>query len=263
MRKGLTAGLGLMLLVLLGGTASASHSWGSYHWARTSTSTPLQLDIGSNVNGDYGIHLGAALADWDLADTSEILALTEVPGAGLKNCGAVAGRVEVCNAAYGYRNGGWLGIAQIWTSGDHIVQGVVKLNDTFLLGGGTYDSPAWRRMVTCQEVGHTFGLDHQDEDFYNENLGTCMDYTIDPSTNQTPNAHDYEELALIYDHVDSDGSGGGGGGNCPPKKPGCSGSVVGSAPSFSQASRANGALYVDHLPGGLTLVTHVFWVPGP
>jgi hypothetical protein len=30
-----------------------------------------------------------------------------------------------------------------------------------------------------------------------------MDYTNDPSTNQHPNAHDYEELALIYGHVDS------------------------------------------------------------
>jgi hypothetical protein len=39
----------------------------------------------------------------------------------------------------------------------------------------------------CQEVGHTFGLDHQDENFNNTNLGTCMDYTNDPSTNQHPN----------------------------------------------------------------------------
>lgn len=30
-----------------------------------------------------------------------------------------------------------------------------------------------------------------------------MDYTSDPSTNQHPNRHDYEELALIYSHLDS------------------------------------------------------------
>ena len=54
----------------------------------------------------------------------------------------------------------------------------------------------------CQEVGHTLGLDHQDEDFDNPNLGTCMDYTSDPSTNQHPNAHDYEELEAIYAHLD-------------------------------------------------------------
>ena len=55
----------------------------------------------------------------------------------------------------------------------------------------------------CQEVGHTFGLDHQDENFNNANLGTCMDYTNDPSTNQHPNKHDYDELITIYSHLDS------------------------------------------------------------
>jgi hypothetical protein len=34
-----------------------------------------------------------------------------------------------------------LGVAQIWASGDHIVQETVKLNDSHLLGGGSYDSP--------------------------------------------------------------------------------------------------------------------------
>jgi hypothetical protein len=30
------------------------------------------------------------------------------------------------------------------------------------------------------EVGHTFGLDDQDENFNNENFGTCMHYARDP-----------------------------------------------------------------------------------
>ena len=55
----------------------------------------------------------------------------------------------------------------------------------------------------CQEVGHTLGLDHQDEAFDNPNLGTCMDYTSDPTSNQHPNAHDYEQLEIIYAHLDS------------------------------------------------------------
>jgi len=60
--------------------------------------------------------------------------------------------------------------------------------------------------VVCQEVGHTFGLDHQDEVFDNANLGTCMDYTNDPDgppSNLHPNTHDYDELALIYSHSDT------------------------------------------------------------
>ena len=62
----------------------------------------------------------------------------------------------------------------------------------------------------CQEVGHAYGLDHQDETFGNPNLGTCMDYTSDPDgggfyglSNEHPNQHDYEELEIIYSHLDS------------------------------------------------------------
>ena len=62
----------------------------------------------------------------------------------------------------------------------------------------------------CQEVGHTFGLDHQDTNFTNTNLGTCMDYTNDPDgtrygqlSNLHPNQHDYDEIGIIYSHLDS------------------------------------------------------------
>lgn len=54
----------------------------------------------------------------------------------------------------------------------------------------------------CQEVGHTLGLDHQDEDFSNGPLGTCMDYSNDPEPNQHPNWHDYQQLESIYNHLD-------------------------------------------------------------
>jgi hypothetical protein len=121
----------------------------------------------------------------------------------VRKCPATSGRVEVCNTTYG-RNG-WLGVAQIWvTGGVHIVQGTVKLNDTYF-NMSTYNTPAWRQMVICQEVGHTLGLDHQDESFNNTNLGTCMDYTsnpLGPPSNEHPNTHDYDELASIYSHVD-------------------------------------------------------------
>ncbi|MCW2640621.1 MAG: hypothetical protein JWP76_2927, partial [Dactylosporangium sp.] len=58
----------------------------------------------------------------------------------------------------------------------------------------------------CQEIAHTFGLDHQDEIFDNPNLGTCMDYTNNPTgppSNEHPNQHDYDQLVTIYAHLDS------------------------------------------------------------
>ena len=182
--------------------AYASHSWGGYHWARTSN--PFNLTLGDYVSTVWDAYLASASSDWSM---SSVLDTTVVPGASKRNCGPVNGRVEVCNKNYG--NNGWLGIASIWVSGTHITQGTVKLNDTYF-NTATYNTPAWRQFVMCQEVGHTFGLDHQDVNFYNPNLGTCMDYTNDPARNDGlgnnlhPNAHDYDELdTIIYAHLDS------------------------------------------------------------
>jgi hypothetical protein len=183
----------------------ATHSWGGYHWARTSNPFTLQLD--DNVSTAWDAYLGTTSSDWSVSD---VLDTNVVQGqANPKNCRAVSGRVEVCSASYG--NTGWLGVAQIWISGLHIVQGTVKLNDTYFKTA-KYNTPGWRNLVSCQEVGHTLGLDHQDTTFDNPNLGTCMDYTNDPDgtlanpdqlSNEHPNAHDYEELDTIYSHLDS------------------------------------------------------------
>jgi hypothetical protein len=179
----------------------ASHSWNGYHWARTSN--PFTVKIGDNLSPAWKPFLNVAAGDWSSNSygiTDVLDAVVVLGGANNKNCRPTSGRDEVCNGAYGQN--GWLGIAQIWISGGHITQGTVKLNDTYF-NMSKYNTPAWRQMVVCQEVGHTFGLDHQDENTTNPNLGTCMDYTSDPSTNQHPNRHDYEELALIYAHTDS------------------------------------------------------------
>jgi hypothetical protein len=176
--------------------AKANHSWGGYHWARTAN--PFTLQLGDNVSSTWDSYLNTTSSDWS---KSSVLDTPVVRGqAGVKSCHPESGRVEVCNAEYG--NNGWLGLAQIWTSGKHITQGATKVNDTYF-NTTKYNRSAWRNLVMCQEVGHTLGLDHQDENFDNRNLGTCMDYTSDPSTNQHPNQHDYEELEIIYSHLDS------------------------------------------------------------
>jgi hypothetical protein len=192
--------------------ADASHSWGSYHWARTSAQQNdaggFNLKIVDSVIDSWDSYLDEARNDWT---SSAVLDLVEEPGnTGSKDrrrCTAISGKVRVCNADYG-RNG-WLGLAQIWISSSHITQGVTKMNDSYL--NNDYNTPAWRRLVMCQEVGHAFGLGHQDEDFYNANLGSCMDYSADPDgppSNEHPNNHDYDQLSLIYGswHADTYGS---------------------------------------------------------
>lgn len=196
------AALAVVLIAVTFQWAFATHSWNGYHWARTSNSFTLKL--GDNVSGPavdpgaWDLALNTASSDWS---DSTVLDTRIVVGQSKANCRPTSGQVEVCNGAYGPN--GWLGVAQIWiTGGVHITQGAVKLNDTYF-NTTNYNTTPWRNLVTCQEIGHTLGLDHQDVDFNNANLGTCMDYTNDPSTNQHPNTHDYQELVAIYAHPDS------------------------------------------------------------
>src|SRR5262249_9511852 len=166
--------------------SNATHSWGGYHWARTAN--PFTLKVGDNVSSQWDGILNTTISDWS---QSTVLNLVKVAGQATGHCRGTTGRDEVCNSTYG--NTGWLGVASTTgTGGTHITGGTVKLNDTYF-NTSQYNTTAWRNLVSCQEVGHTLGLDHQDTNFNNANLGTCMDYTNDPSTNQHPNKHDYDE----------------------------------------------------------------------
>ncbi|KKT42539.1 hypothetical protein A2W54_01220 [Candidatus Giovannonibacteria bacterium RIFCSPHIGHO2_02_43_13] len=189
-------GASVLATVGLALVTGATHSWGGYHWARTAN--PFTLKLGDNVSGAWDSYLGTSSADWS---ESAVLDTTIVAGGtDPRRCKPTLGRVEVCNSKYG--KNGWLGIAGIYVKGGHITQGYVKVNDTYF-NTAKYNTPAWRNLVLCQEVGHTLGLDHQDEDFYNSPLGTCMDYSLDPTLNQHPNQHDYDMLETIYAHLDS------------------------------------------------------------
>lgn len=253
--------------------AQADHSWGSYHWARTST--PFTLRVGDSVTSVWDAYLNEAISDWN---PSSVLNLTKVAGASSpRNCRPTAGRIEVCNAKYG--NNGWLGIAQIWASGNHITQAVAKMNDTYF-STATYNTPAWRRLVMCQEIAHDFGLDHQDEAFDNANLGTCMDYTNDPDggaggaasndpSNEHPNAHDFDELGSIYAHTDSattvgQSTASGRSGSAQdegPNNPADFGRPTGAKDGFGRDIR-----FEKQMPDGRKILTYVFWtlprIPG-
>ncbi len=181
--------------------AEATHSWGSYHWARTAN--PFALTVGDNVDATWDSYLNTANSDWTQSAVMDL-----VPAAGTttgRKCAANAGTVQVCNAAYG--NNGWLGLASISvTGGTHITQGTAKMNDSYFTTA-TYNNPNERLHVMCQEIGHTFGLGHTSEDGSSQN--TCMDYFSNTGANATstvsthPNQHDYDMLASIYAHLDT------------------------------------------------------------
>ena len=209
MTRMLLRGALLCCAALSVGPAMANHAWGNYHWNRSGAQvTPT---VGDNVTSAWDDYLkvavqgGGGKPGWN---NSSVIESAIAPGtANPKTCKPVAGTIQVCNARYG--NNGWLGIAQIWLSGGHITQGVTKLNDTYF-GTANYNKPAWRRLVTCQEVGHDYGLGHVNENFNAPNTGSCMDYTNDPDgggaygdSNEYPNSHDFETLEAIYSHADA------------------------------------------------------------
>jgi hypothetical protein len=187
--------------------ALANHSWGNYHWARTSN--PATLRVNKALTGSWGGYADIAIGEWN---ASSKLDLTTYPSANVlvnrKKCNPIANQMLVCNDSYGQR--GWLGIASIWAQGNHITQATTKLNDTYF-NMAQYSSAGWHRLVTCQEIGHGFGLAHQDETFNNQNLGSCMDYTNNPDAsgaqgepnNWSPDSHDMAQLDTIYSHLDS------------------------------------------------------------
>jgi len=119
------------------------------------------------------------------------------------------------------------------------------VNDSYF-DSTSYDYTA-ERHVMCQEVGHGYGLDHQDES--GADLNTCMDYSS-RLDNPHPNAHDYQQLETIYNsHFDS-------------------GSAVTFSPTataplkVSRSDRIHSTEIVADYGRGFRIVTHITWALG-
>lgn len=271
--------LGMSAAVIAVVPASANHSWNGYHWATTGHG--LDATVVRSITSQWNTSVNGSISDWN---KSRVLSLTAANGdvgdISRKRCEPIAGKARVCNAAYGQRQ--WLGLATIWISDStHISQAVTQLNDSYF-DMARYNTPAWRALVACQEVGHDWGLDHQDETFSNVNLGTCMDYTNAPEggvyngfdygpDNEHPNAHDYDELETIYNHDDGFTTAAAATnfgvrqvGKSPPISPssepaGVSPAEWGRAIRTDALGRPN--LFEKDLGNGQKRLTHVLWTP--
>ena len=249
------------VLAMLPGIAGATHSWGGYHWAHT---TPqFTLKMGDNMTtSSWKSHLANASSDWN---SPELFGATFTPlltaiaaGQSNRNCSMVKGTTQVCNGKYG--NNGWLGLATInITGGTHITQGSAKMNDTYF-NTATYNNPNEKRHVVCQEIAHTFGLDHQSVDGSSQN--TCMDYFSNTGANATstlstrPNAHDFEELNIIYAHLDSTTT-------LAASTASSAADITDDPNSWGQLVRQSGngrsSVYERHNADGSLTLTHVYW----
>ncbi len=107
------------------------------------------------------------------------------------------------------------------------------MND-FYLTGLDDDDFIFRQLAACQEIGHGFGLDHQN----GPKKETCMNARFgrtDPNFT-SPNEHDFDQLEKIYL------GGNGGGGPCP---------------------NAHAPQCQVPAPGRFTRVVHIFPAPVP
>ena len=252
--------------VLIGGTVSlsalAEHSWNHYHWARTTAQFTLQL--GDNLTPDWDDHLAKASRDWNspasFGATFTPILTAIVAGGANRRCSMVKGTTQVCNGKYG--NNGWLGLASIYISGDHITQGSAKMNDTYF-NTAKYNNPNERRHVMCQEIAHTFGLDHQSTDGSSQN--TCMDYFSNTGANASstlsisPNKHDFDELNSIYAHLDSTTTVASGAASAAATTPDPSDDPINWGYLKRQSADGRSSIYERYNRDGTQTLTHVYW----
>ena len=142
----------IILLAVSPLSAGASHSWGNYHWARTSN--PFTITVINSMSSDWDDNLTVAVSDWNSSSVMNVVQENGNDDAQTRQrCRPVKGKVRSCNSTYGIN--GWLGLAQIWVRGSHITQGTAKMNDSYLASGYTETN---RQHVICQEIGHDWAL---------------------------------------------------------------------------------------------------------
>lgn len=238
----------------------ASHSWNNYHWARTSN--PFTLSVVDSNTADWQSYFNTSNSDWNSSSVLNIAAQQgDESSNARRRCVMIVGKIHSCNSAYG--STGWLGLASInITGGVHITQGSSKMNDTYFTTS-TYNNPNERLHVMCQEIGHTFGLDHQSTDGSSQN--SCMDYFSNTGANSGstlsthPNAHDYDQLSTTYAHLDTTTTVG----LMLFLRIPAGEEVTNDARSWgrlvSQSANGRSSTYERELSNGTKTVTHVFW----
>ena len=254
---------GALTALTFSGAAMADHWWGGYAWPYSGAE--LDMPIIDNTNSTWNSHVATAVSDWN---QSPVIEAPLQRGTASSACNMVTGTIQVCNDNYG--STGWLGIATISLSSGKISAGSTKLND-YYFNQAAYDNYSWRQLVTCQEIGHDYGLAHQNENFNTDETTSCMEYTSWPSGNEGPDQHDYDQLLTMYSGGGTDGGGG-------TTKPG-GGKGGGNGKGKNRASLpdvgntpATWGRPVDRLPNGVPhvfvresngvkFVTHVTWTP--
>jgi hypothetical protein len=173
-------------------TNSDGHPPSSYHWQNNGNG--LTLEILNAMDDSWQANFATAVANWDAGAPIDSLTLRVTRINYEIDCIAVTGKMKVCNADYGPTQ--WRGLNEVLVNrrDNEIVSSSAKMNEYYL----TRESNDQKLYTVCHEIGHGFGLPHWDEDFFNKDLGNCMDYTNNPANNKLPDASNFIYLGNLY-----------------------------------------------------------------
>lgn len=154
----------------------------------------LELDILNACSDDYLPFVQTAIRNWEEGSPIDSLTLFETRVPYEKDCEPEnnMGKLKICNGDYGDTR--WRGLNEVLIRQNVIVASGASLNQFYL----DFESDAQKLYTSCHELGHGFGLPHWDEDFFNEDLGNCMDYTQRPDLSTKPDASNFLYLAQLY-----------------------------------------------------------------
>lgn len=172
-RRRATLSLFLLFVVGLAVGARAGHQWSCYEYPNNA------IAFYNGAAGTYyNVFQKETFSDGDSWNPATVMTISQVGSYGTSD------QTNALSGNYGPTS--WLGLATIFPSGCTINYAEAALNAYWLDGYGQ----SAKEHVACQEVGHTFGLDHQ------YGSATCMnDSRLDAPQ---PDGHDADMLLTIY-----------------------------------------------------------------
>lgn len=164
----------------------------------------LNLEILNAMDDRWTQPLSVAVQNWDDGYPIDSLTLRVTRVSIDPTCTEETGKLKICNADYG--NTRWRGLNNLLLNRQtqEIVSSSAKMNEFYLeqesndqklytlchgtslmmygwmcgyLGYHDYHLSHTIATLLLAELGHGFGLPHWDEDFFNRDMGNCMDYT--------------------------------------------------------------------------------------
>ena len=171
------------------GLLVASNQWSCFHWEVSTLSYTISVPPGGDATqtAAWSTVLADEIEDWD---TGTCITFN-------------SGGSNIKATADFFGENGWLGLATIHINGCTIQSATADMNRSYL-DGATY-TEAFDRHVTCQEVGHDFGLDHRK----GPKNATCMNDQLMWGARDYFDDHDSDLVNSITVGFPCSGGGGG------------------------------------------------------